>query len=109
MHLPNGFRSLKLQSYDTAGAPSVLSRIRITDESSVAQGINDAGVIVRFTGSEPLGFVGSESRGFLLLVPPGGDAGCIVACEGITNARKVVCDVTDTAGNTRNFIGSPDD
>jgi hypothetical protein len=92
-----------------SGAPSVLSRIRITDERSVAQGINDAGVIVRFTGSQPLGFVGSESRGFLLLVPPGGDAGCIVACEGINHAGKVVCDVTDTAGNTRDFIGSPDD
>ncbi len=50
--------------------------------ATAARGINDAGVIVGFTGS--VGFVGSDSRGFQLLVPPGGDAvGAAVACEGI--------------------------
>jgi len=90
-----------------------LSRFQIADEGTAARGINDAGVIVGFTGrpdGTAVGFVGSESRGFRLLVPPGGDAvGAIVVCEGINNAREVVCDVTDAVGNTRAFIGSPDD
>jgi len=90
-----------------------LSRFRIADEATAARGINDAGVIVGFT-SRPdgtaVGFVGSDSRGFQLLIPPGGDAvGAIVVCEAINNANKVVCDVSDAAGNTRAFVGSPDD
>src|SRR5206468_8403495 len=46
---------------------------------------------------------------FQLLIPPGGDApGASVACEGINNFRQVVCGVSDAAGNTRAFIGTPD-
>jgi len=85
-----------------------LSRLRIGDVGTAARGINDAGVIVGFINSGG-GFVGSDSRGFQLLIPPGGDApGAFVGCEGINNFRQVVCGVTDTAGNNRGFIGTPD-
>jgi len=88
--------------------PPFLARLKIADVNTAARGINDAGVIVGFTNSG-VGFVGSDSRGFQLLIPPGGDApGASVACEGINNFRQVVCAVTDAAGNTRNFIGTPD-
>lgn len=89
-----------------------LARFKIADDGTAARGINDAGVIVGFTGSggSGVGFVGNDSRGFQLLIPPGGDAaGASVGCEGINNARKVVCEVTDSAGNNRAFVGSPDD
>jgi hypothetical protein len=83
-----------------------LARLKIADANSAARGINDAGVIVGFNSRA--GFVGSDSRGFEVLIPPGGDApGAVVACEGINNFRQVVCDVTDAAGNNRNFIGTP--
>ena len=86
-----------------------LSQFRVEEQNSAARGINDAGVTVGFTYPPTVGFVGNETRGFSLLVPPGGDApGAQVACEGINNASQVVCNVTDTAGNTRAFIGSPD-
>jgi hypothetical protein len=84
-----------------------LARLKIADANSAARGINDAGVIVGFTNSN-VGFVGSDSRGFQVLIPPGGDApGASVACEGINNFGQVVCTVTDAAGNNRNFIGTP--
>lgn len=87
-----------------------LARFKIANVNSAARGINDAGVIVGFTSSG-VGFVGSDSRGFQLLVPPGGDApGATVACEGINKFRQVVCAVTDADGNTVGaFIGTPDD
>jgi hypothetical protein len=88
-----------------------LARLKIADVNTgaAARGINDAGVIVGFTNSG-VGFVGSDSRGFQLLIPPGGDApGASVACEGINNFRQVACGVTDAAGNTRDFIGTPDE
>jgi hypothetical protein len=85
-----------------------LARFKITDAGSAARGINDAGVIVGFNNSGG-GFVGSDSRGFQVLIPPGGDApGAFAGCEGINNFRQVVCAVSDAAGNTRNFIGTPD-
>jgi len=85
-----------------------LDRLKIAGVNTAARGINDAGFIVGFTSSG-VGFVGSDSRGFQLLIPPGGDApGANVACEGINNFRQVVCGVTDAAGNTRDFIGTPD-
>lgn len=88
-----------------------LARTTIGDGTTAARGINDAGYINGFTDSSgsQVGFVGSDSRGFRLLVPPGGDAaGATVGCEGINNFRKVVCTVTDSLGNNRDFIGSPD-
>ena|SRR5438128_506827 len=89
-----------------------LARFKITDAGSAARGINDAGVIVGFTGrpdGTAVGFVGSDSQGFQLLIPPGGDApGAIVVCEGINNLGQVVCLVTDAVGNNRDFIGTPD-
>ncbi len=92
--------------------PPFLARLKIADANSAARGINDAGVIVGFTGrpdGTSVGFAGSDSRGFQVLIPPGGDApGAIVACEGINNFRQVACGVTDAAGNTRDFIGKPD-
>ena len=90
-----------------------LARFKIADDGTAARGINDAGVIVGFTGradGTSVGFVGGDSRGFRLLVPPGGDAaGAVVFCNGINNARKVVCGVTDALGNLRGFVGSPDE
>lgn len=84
-----------------------LARLKIAELNTAARGINDAGVIVGFTGSG-VGFVGSDSRGYQLLIPPGGDApGASVGCEGINNFGQVVCTVTDAAGNNRNFIGTP--
>ena len=90
-----------------------LARFKIADDGTVARGINDAGVIVGFTGRPDgtnVGFVGSDTRGFQLLIPPGGDApGAGVVCEGINNFRQVVCTVTDTNGNiVGNFVGTPD-
>ena len=85
-----------------------LTKLQIANVNTAARGINDAGVIVGFTASG-LGFVGSDSRGFQLLIPPAGDAaGATVACEGINNFGQVVCTVTDALGNLRNFIGTPD-
>jgi hypothetical protein len=89
-----------------------LARFTIGDGQTAARGINDAGTIVGFTAlaGTLVGFVGSDSRGFRVLVPPGGDAaGASVSCEGINNALQVVCNVTDAAGNVRNFIGSPEE
>ena len=82
-----------------------------TGVRTAARGINDAGDITGFTsqGGTNVGFVGSDAKGFRLLVPPGGDvAGAISACTGINNARQVVCLVTDASNNNRNFIGSPE-
>jgi hypothetical protein len=86
-----------------------LARFKIADANTAARGINDAGVVVGFINSGA-GFVGSDSRGFQLLVPPGGDApGAIVACEGINNLGQVTCTVTDALGNDRGFVGTPDE
>jgi hypothetical protein len=86
-----------------------LAQVRIAEVGTAARGINDAGVIVGFLNGGP-GFVGSDSRGFLMLVPPGGDAaGAFAGCEGINNLRQVVCEVTDALGNNHAFIGSPND
>jgi len=78
---------------------------------TAARGINDSGDITGFTsqGGTNVGFVGTDAKGFRLLVPPGGDvAGAITACTGINNARQVVCVVTDTSNKNRDFIGTPD-
>ena len=86
--------------------PPFLAQIRIGGTNTAARGINDFGVIVGFSNLG--GFVGSDSRGFELLIPPGGDAaGAFVACGGINNFGQVVCGVTDAAGNNRAFIGTP--
>jgi hypothetical protein len=89
-----------------------LDRIKIDQDGSNARGINDSGIIVGFTGSAAgtnEGFVGSDARGYQLLVPPGGEvAGNSTVCEGINNFAQVVCLVNDAAGNTLGaFIGSP--
>ena len=102
------FGSREPSSWAGAKLAPFLTRLTIAGVNSAARGINNAGVIVGFTGSG-VGFVGSDSRGFQLLIPPGGDApGAIAGCEGINNFGQVVCGVTDAAGNNRNFIGTPD-
>jgi len=92
-------------------AAPFLARFTIADGGTATRGINDDGVTVGFTNTPaaaPVGFVGDDIHGFRLLVPPGGDAaGAQTVCEGINNARQVVCDVTDAQDNTRAFIGSP--
>jgi hypothetical protein len=86
-----------------------VARVTIAVSGTVARGINDAGLIVGFTGSG-LSFVGSDARGFQRLIPPGGDAaGAAVTCEGINNVGQVVCGVADSSGNPiGEFIGTPD-
>ncbi len=87
-----------------------LERIRLADGGANARGINDAGVIVGWTssGGQTVGFVGSASEGYQLLVPPGGDAaGATSYCQGINNFRQVGCVVFDAAGNSRGFVGTP--
>jgi hypothetical protein len=82
-----------------------------TGVRTAVRGINDAGEITGFTsrGETNVGFVGSDAKGFRLLVPPGGDsAGAITACTSINNAGQVVCVVTDALNNNRDFIGSPE-
>jgi hypothetical protein len=54
-----------------------------------------------------VGFVGSPSRGYQLLVPPGEAAGASSYCQGINNARQVGCLVIDAAGNSHGFLGTP--
>jgi len=55
-----------------------------------------------------MGFVGSASRGYQLLVPPGGNAPNLSYCQGINNARQVSCIVTDANSNPLGgFLGSP--
>jgi len=84
-----------------------LAQFRINSSNTAARGINDAGLVVGFSNAGG-GFVGNESRGFLALVPPGGDAaGAFVACDAINNLNHVVCEVTDALGNNRAFIGRP--
>jgi hypothetical protein len=87
-----------------------LARSWIGDGGTAARGINDEDFITGFTfsGGVMLGFVGNATRGYQLLMPPGGDAaGATTACEGINNFRQVACQVTDADSNTRAFIGTP--
>jgi hypothetical protein len=79
---------------------------------SSGRGINDAGIITGFTISSTahaVGFVGSASRGYQFLSPPGATEDSDVVCEGINNHDQVVCAVTDASGNTQAFIGTPRD
>ena len=94
----------------TASVP-FLERIRLADGKANARGINDEGVITGWalSNGQTVGFVGSESRGYQVLVPPGGDvAGNMAFCQGINNARQVSCVVEDANGNPlTGFIGTP--
>jgi hypothetical protein len=85
-----------------------LDRFIVDAGSTNARGINDAGIIVGYiSGATSAGFIGADTRGYRLLLPPGADvSGVTVVCEGINNARQVVCLVSDTAGNSHGFIGS---
>jgi probable HAF family extracellular repeat protein len=87
-----------------------LERINVADGFANARGINDEGVITGWahSGGLAVGFVGSASRGYQLLVPPGGNAPNLSYCQGINNARQVSCIVTDANSNPLGgFLGSP--
>jgi probable HAF family extracellular repeat protein len=88
-----------------------LERANLADGWANGRGINDAGVITGFTqsGGQTVGFVGSASEGYQLLVPPGGDAaGALTYCLAINNFRQVACVVQDALGNSLGaFLGSP--
>jgi len=90
-----------------------LDRTVVDAGPTSARGINDAGLITGFTvnsAGRQVGFVGNASRGYELLVPPGGDAaGVVTYCQGVNNARQVVCTVADdfTGITLGAFIGSP--
>lgn len=88
-----------------------LSRITVDNSGSAARGINDSGVVVGFNNSGE-GFVGSDARGYQLLIAPGGDPAnnLVTICEGINNDAQVVCSVGDNNNNgvtVGAFIGSP--
>jgi hypothetical protein len=76
-----------------------------------ARGINDDGVIVGWThyGGQTVGFVGSASRGYQLLVPPGGEvSGALIYRQGINGARQVACVVQDADANPLGAVlGTP--
>jgi hypothetical protein len=88
-----------------------LDRLVVANGGTSARGINDAGVIAGFTSAGPagplVGFVGNSSRGYELLIPPGAAPDDAVTCDGINNFDQVTCSITDAAGTTRGFIGSP--
>ena len=87
-----------------------LERINVADGFANARGINDEGVITGWahSGGLAVGFVGSASRGYRLLVPPGGNAPNLSYCQGINNARQVSCIITDANSNPlAGFLGSP--
>jgi hypothetical protein len=77
-----------------------------------ARGINDFGVTTGFfTNSDGLsvGYVGNDSLGYEILLPPGADApGISTVCTGINNLGQVACDVFNADFSTNNlFIGTP--
>jgi uncharacterized membrane protein len=83
------------------------TEFQVADGQSNARGINDADFVAGFalSGGKNVGFVGSLTTGFDLLAGPGDNALGTV-CEGINNARQVICTSTDTAGVAHAFIAS---
>jgi hypothetical protein len=100
------------QSASGNGAPvPFIERIKVPDGFATnARGINDDGVITGWARSGVLtvGFVGSASQGYQLLVPPAGNVpGTSSFCQGINNARQVSCVMQDANGPVAAYLGSP--
>jgi len=97
-----------------AGTLPFSSRFQIVQGSATrARGINDYGAMVGFLfdpsdGSQKA-WVGSDTTGYAIVVPPGGDApGVFPLCSGINNHFQVACLTSDSDGNTLGlFIGTP--
>ena len=75
-----------------------------------ARGINDFGVTVGFVNDASgrlAAFVGSDTFGYEMVVPPGGDAPNRDSfCTGINNHGQIACSVS-TADTTTLFISTP--
>jgi hypothetical protein len=77
-----------------------------------ARGINDFGVTTGFVDTSSgtfAAFVGSDSWGYQMVVPPGGDVpGNFSLCTGVNNLGQIACTVLDANLNTLGlYIGSP--
>ncbi len=96
------------------GQVPFIDRFLVANENRLgirARGINDAGLIVGFTGSGSSGFVGNTVLGFQLLNVPGDHVhGASTICEGINNSGQVLCayEINDDF-DFHVFIGTPRD
>ena len=100
---------------DVFGATQVpfANHFQLDGAATRARGINDFGVTTGFveTNSGTIAsFVGSDSRGYEMVFPPGGDVpGNSSLCAGINNLGQIACGVSDANLNTLGlFIGSPE-
>ena len=89
------------------------SQTQLGGAATRARGINDFGVTVGFVAAANGGssaYTGSDTLGYEIVVPPGGEApDASSICTGINNLGQVACAVADlNFNNTRGlFIGTP--
>jgi hypothetical protein len=103
-----------LQAFGATQVP-FQSRTQVTGAPTRARGINDYGVTAGFITSDPqtgafAAYVGNDTWGYELVVPPGGDAPNVSSlCTGINNRFEIACatSVADTGETIGLFIGRP--